>query len=522
MHIEDIKINSIFFRAGLLLCVLAFIISFSSCSKDFIDKSNPNAVDVDVAIQTESDVVAHVNGIYEVLRDNDALGENSGLYSDERSDDGGREDNQSNAGEPFQFNDFSISPSNSYLKRHWLALYKGIARANFVLTGMESVSFADENNKAQLKAQAEFLRALFYFHMVRKWGDIPFVTTPLKNEDEIREHTYREKQAIVYAQIVADLTDAAQSPLPEQQTGGNLGRVSKAAANALLGEVYLTMAKTMDDGNRQTNLEQAKKYLTDAYNMKTFGKLADIPYTDVFDVDKQDQCPEIIFSVVYVQGDQNFSSSIAANAQATGETINSQKQSNGVGTRATLDLVNEYETDDLRKAFSVKFASSTAVGDWFVTKFRDTSEAAGENGFGGNNWILMRYADVILELAEVNEALGNNAEAIVYLNMVRARAERPSYEQMLQTDASYAEKFSDLNRAILHERRSELAFEQKRWYDLVRFFQPDELINFFKSKKQSEYGRANLQNVSVKDRYFPIPLDEYRQDPEKMYQNPGY
>lgn len=506
---------------GIWCYLVLFTFMLSACSKDFIDKSDPNASSVDDAIQSETDVANHVSGIYEALRDNDILSENSGLYTDERSDDGGRDDNQSNAGEPFQFNDFSILPSNSYLKRHWLGLYQSITRANFVIERMEGIPFTNEDQKAQLRAQAKFLRALFYFHLVRKWGNVPLVTAPLTTQEEIQENTYRENQAMVYEQIVADLSDAVGSPLPEQQTGGNLGRVSKAAANALLGEVYLTMAKTLDDGNRQTHLEQARTYLTAAYNMRSFNRLADIPYTDVFDVDRQASCPEIIFSVVYLQGDQNFSSRIAANSQAAGETINSRRPGTGVGMRASLDLVNDYEEDDLRKDLTVKFASASSVGDWFVTKFRDTSEAAGDNGFGGNNWVLMRYADVILQLAEVHAALGNDGEAITYLNMVRERAERPSYQEMLAI-SSYTSKYPTLTLAILHERRSELAFEHKRWFDVLRFFTTEELVAFFRAKQQSEYGRASLSNFSSKDRYYPIPLDEYRLDPERMYQNPGY
>src|SRR5690606_7018308 len=176
---------------------------------------------------------------------------------------------------------------------------------------------------------------------------------------------------------------------------------------------------------------------------------------------------------------------------------------------------------DPRKEFSVQFAEHPTVQEWFITKYRDTSDAAGVNGFGGNDHIMMRYADVILLLAEVNFRLGNETEAIQMLNQVRERAGLPLYEEAMQ-DPAYASKFPTLQLAILHERRVELAFEQKRWYDLLRAFSPQELVNYFGGKKRSEYGIANLDNISEKDRYFPIPFDEYKLDPEKMYQNPGY
>lgn len=492
-----------------------------SCREDFLDQANPNASDLDRSVESESDVRSLLNGVYEALRNGDIVGESSGLYTDERSDDGGRNDNQSNAGEPFQFNDFSLLPSNSYLKRHWLGLYQAITRANFVIEAMQPVEFGSESEKAQVQAQAKFLRAYFYFHLVRKWGDIPLVVRPLRTQEEIQEHTFRSPQADVYAQIVADLTDATESPLPDQQTGASLGRVSKAAAHALLGEVYLTMGKRLDDGRQQEHLQQALRQLTAAYQLRSFNALTEIPFTDVFDVDRQSTCPEIVFSVVNIQGDQNFSSRIAANYQAIGENINSRRPGTGVGARASLDLIKDFEMGDRRKDFTVRFAEHPAANEWFVTKFRDASEAATENGFGGNDWILIRYADIILQLAEVHEALGNASEAVRYLDMVRIRAGRPSYEAMMQ-DASYISKYPSLKLAILHERRSELAFEHKRLFDLLRFFSTDEFVNFIQAKSQADYGIANLRNSSAKDRYFPIPLDEYRLDPERMYQNEGY
>src|SRR5690606_34818541 len=132
-------------------------------------------------------------------------------------------------------------------------------------------------------------------------------------------------------------------------------------------------------------------------------------------------------------------------------SINSQFPSTGVGTRASKDLVNEYEAGDIRKDFSVKFATDSRVNDWFITKFRDNSEAAGTAGWGGNDWILIRYADVMLMLAEAKMNLGKDAEAIVILNEVRDRAGLPSYE-ISRVNATYANKYPTLKDAILHER----------------------------------------------------------------------
>lgn len=502
-------------------CLAALLLTVVSCKKDFLEQFPPNSVELNSSFRSPADVLSAVNGIYQSLRSSNNIGENSGLWTDERSDDTGRNDNQSNAGEPFQFGDFSILPSNTYLKSHWVSLYNTISRANIVLANIDKVTFTDADQKQQYIAESKFLRAVMYFHLVRTWGDVPLVTAPFNSIDELNAATFREKEAAVYSQIVADLKDALNSNLPNLQTGAGIGRASKAAINATLGQVYLTMATTQDQANRAANLNNAKTYLLAAYNVRAFGALSSIPYTDVFDVAKKASCPELIWQIVNKQGDLTYSSSIAYNNQAKGETINSLKPNSGVGGNVTPDLIKDYESGDPRMAFSVKYANDPIVKDYFITKFRDASSAASNLGYGGNDWILIRYADVILMLAEVSNYLGDTGGAIQYLDMVRTRAGMPTYAVSL-TDPAYAGKYSNLRLAILHERRVELAFEHHRWFDLLRTFTTEELVAYFKAKSQADFGIPKLANFNTKDRYYPIPFDEYKLNPEKMYQNPGY
>lgn len=496
------------------------LLSLGSCKEDFLNQNDPNAVSVESYFKTENDVLLAVNGLYNILRSGNTIGEGSALYSEERSDNSGRDDNQSNAGEPFQFNDFSILPSNSYLRTHWSSMYDGIARCNTLLSRIDQVQFTSEDLKKRYLAEAKFVRGLLYFHLVRKFGDIPLSTQEITSKSEADAVAFRAKESEVYAQIVKDLTEALDSNLPNQQWEYAVGRTSKAAINALLGQVYLTMGTTLDE-NATEKFQKAEQYLTAAYGLKSFGKLSEIKYSDVFDVNKKMSNKELIFQVQYLQGDQNYHSSIARNNQARGETVNSQFPATGAGTRASKDLVNEYEVGDLRKDFSVKFASDSKVNDWFITKFRDNSDAAGTTGWGGNDWILMRYADVMLMMAEVKMYLGKDNEAISLLDEVRERAGLPTYAVSKQ-NSSYTSKFPTLKDAILHERRVELAFENHRWFDLIRTYDGQELVDYFKKKDQANYGNAKLSNISAKDRYFPIPFDEYKLDPVKMYQNPGY
>ncbi|MFN3378862.1 MAG: RagB/SusD family nutrient uptake outer membrane protein [Runella zeae] len=503
------------------LLSLSLLISASACNDQFLVETDPNSVATSDYFKTENDALLALNGVYQSLRNNNGIAESSALFSEERSDNAGRNDNQSNAGEPFQFNDFSLLPSNTYLKTHWLALYQIISRANLVLEGIEKVNFSNPSIKSQYQAEAKFIRALIYFHLVRKWGDVPLITKTLSSSDEVKANTARQKKEEVYAQIVADLTEVVNSPLPDHQSVANKGRVSKVAGLSLLGQVYLTMATTLASANRTANLTQAKTYLMSAYDKKTFGTLKEIPYQDVFDVTKKSTNPEIIFQIVYRQGDINYSSRIAANNQAQGETINSLRVNTGVGGNVKLDLVKEYEEGDLRKDFSIKYANASNVKDYFITKYRDASAAATANGYGGNDWILIRYADVILMLAEVNMYLGDETAAIGFLNQVRERAKMPLYEAS-RLNTAYSSKFPTLKLAILHERRIELAFENHRWFDLLRFFTPTELVTYMSTKLQADYGAAKVSNFGLKDYYYPIPFDEYKLDPQKMYQNDGY
>ena len=101
------------------------------------------------------------------------------------------------------------------------------------------------------------------------------------------------------------------------------------------------------------------------------------------------------------------------------------------------------------------------------------------------------------------------------------RALRPDYAAMM-LDANYAAKYPTLKLAILHERRVELAFEHHRWHDLTRFFNANELVGYFRAKKQADYDNSPLTNITTKDYYFPIPLSENKLNPETMYQNEGY
>ena len=366
--------------------------------------------------------------------------------------------------------------------------------SNIILDKIDGIPFENETDKQELKAEMYFLRALTYFHLVMQFGDVPVVTTELKTKEEIQEHTARDPKSLVYNQIIDDLTKVTESPLPDNQTGDGIGRVSKAAAYGLLGKVYLSKAADEDfQSERENNLKAAKSSLETVWKMRPFGTLNEISYADVFDKDAQEKCTEIIFRVMYEGGNSSLASNYAYIFQPTSQTgLTSQKSGTG-NNIPTDDMMNAYEAGDLRKDVSC----GTASGINYVKKYTDLDDV---NGYGDNDWIILRYADIALMLAEVKMQL-NETDAVTYLNMVRERAGLPDYSG------------SNLRDAILHERRVEFAFEGQYWYDLLRLYTHQELLSVMQKKNP---------NFSEKDFLLPIPYDEHKLDPERMYQNKGY
>jgi hypothetical protein len=220
-----------------------------SCS-DFLDQENPYNIAVSSFFKNENDVLRAVNGFYQSLRSNYLLGEGSLAYTEERSDNMGRLDNQSSAGEPFQFTDFSLLPSIHVFKKSLDCTFRSISRANFALSGIETVYFENEDTVLHIDPR-HFLLEHWYISLVRKWGDVPLVTSYLSTTDQImRLHSAKRRSG--FEQIVKDLTDAFKQQTARYSTNSRKGKSKQAAINGLLGQVYLTMYRTLKTGNEQT------------------------------------------------------------------------------------------------------------------------------------------------------------------------------------------------------------------------------------------------------------------------------
>ena len=474
----------------------------SSCKKSFIELSPKTRITENNFFKTADDYTQAVVGAYTPLQ---------GLYGTAYVMDEMRSDNATYFASPGlqggQFTDkYNISgfldvPINSYNSIKYSTCYNGIAKTNAILVRIDDASI-DATIKANLKGQAQFLRAFYYFQLVQYYGGVPLHLTEVTSVAETA--LKRSSADEVYKQIIADATSAA-SLLPAKQT--TLGMVTQGSAKALLGYVYMTLKQ----------YTEAEKVLTD---ITTLGYSLLPNYANVF-ANKNNA--ESIFEVQYKAGPDGFANNFAFQfAPNIDNVINvlgvvGNNQATGGWNKPTPDLIAAYETGDTRKNASIAFSyvdgSGKTINYTYCIKYTHPPYSQYNNA--GEDWIVYRYADMLLLLAECLNEEGKSGQAIPYLNQVRARA---------GLAATTAGGQTDLRAAIARERRVELAFENHRWLDLVRTGQAINVMTTFgtKIKQQQPYIPANAYTNITQDRFiYPIPQSEIDVN-GLLTQNPGY
>ena len=307
--------------------------------------------------------------------------------------------------------------------------------------------------------------------MAVAFGNIPLVLTETVSVTEGSEHL-QVPASTVYSQLVTDLTDA-ESKLPQSYSSSDLGRATKGAAGALLGKVLLTMG---DKSGAETVLRRVQSY---GYSL--------VPdFADLWGVENEHNS-ESIFEVEFEGGlggqGNNFTSQFHGDLSTTVTA--------GQRNIPERDLIDDYEAGDLR--FNMIEGVTPDNTGW-------TIKYGTENNFSDddapNNWVVLRYADVLLMLAE---AVGEGSEAYDLINEVRARA------GLAAIDGSTPGSFDD---KLLHERRVELAFENHRWADILRFGQAEAIMS--------------AQGKPIGSRFlFAIPQREIDLN-SNFVQNPGF
>ena len=480
---------------GLCLC---------SCDADFLDLSDPDSFDVPKYYQTEEDMENALSAAYQATRQfyNQLF-----FVTEMKSDNASTTATGVSSGLYYNFPSYNVSSTNTIVANVWNGLAYTINRSNLVLKYLDGVEFADEAGRERIRHEAFFLRALANFYLVRLYGEVPVVNKVLETTSEVKA-LKRQPVEQVYEAIIADLQPVADGdvlPAFIEASDARFGHATNTAAAALLGKVYLTLAATL--GN-DAYYGDAITYLQRACTLRGYTEL-DTAFQDVFGVANEGN-GEIIFQCMYLEGNESESSTFAYYFQplmATG--ITSQAQGRGFNS-GEEGLFLEYEAGDQRKPVSIVPYENT----YYTAKFVDMTDAL---GYGGNNWIELRFADVFLMLAEAYERTGDEPSAKDYLDRVRNRAGLPGYDA---SDAAYHAAYPTLREAIFHERRMELAFENQRWFDLQRLYPTPALLNDYMHRLATDYPRFNA--FHERDFLLPIPFDEAYINPEGMYQNEGY
>ncbi|KQS27781.1 RagB/SusD family nutrient uptake outer membrane protein [Dyadobacter sp. Leaf189] len=471
---------------------LASLVFLSAGCSDFLDLSPRDTANVGNFYKNASDMQAALTAAYGMLASPGEYGYAYYNVSEVRSDNTMNWEGGGNLPDA-ELDQFKMSSTNEIIRLMWIDTYRGILACNAVLDHIGGATM-DDTMRQRFIGEAKFLRALMYFNMVRTFGDVPLVLSETKSVDEGYSQA-RVPQSEVYAQIITDLTEAS-AQLPLTYTGNDVGRATKGAAKALLGKVYLTVR----------DYAKARDILKEVIAQGTYKLLDD--YAALWPVANANN-QESIFEVQFKKGGTGTGSSFYNNFSPR-NSGSSVIQIGFAGGRniPTTDLINAYETGDARKAASlaVGYTDNTTgkfVADPYTLKYRDTPFAEGD---ADNNWVVLRYADVLLMYAEAINEAGNGATAEAYeaINAVRKRAKLAVLPAGL-SKAAFA-------LAIEHERQVELAFEGHRWFDLVRTGREVAVMN----------AHFNAPVVAEFNAVFPIPQTQIDVNPAGIKQNPGY
>lgn len=485
-----------------LIKVFLITLVFAGC--DSFLSVNPQGVLTQEAFpETAEDALLATNAMYSTLRNWHYHTGGFPLY-DIMSDDahkGSNPDDASNTVGPFDT--FTHAVTQDGLDRWWNALYQGIRRTNVVLNNIPELEM-DETVKNRYLAEASFLRALYYFDLVRGFGGVPIVTS---TEPDLK--VPRSTADDVYALIEQDLEFAIQYlPQKSAYSSSDVGRASKGAAQALLAKVYMF----------QQDFTSAEPLLLAVINSNEYGL-----ETNFEDANG-------------VNGEQGIESVFEIGALGTSSGGNQYANTQGVrGTpnrgwgfnRPSIDLRDAFENNDPRQDATIielgdVLDGITIVGDG--TTPDETTDGSGtvieiesynqkvwypgsntDTQFGHNRR-LIRYADVLLMAAEVLNENNKQDDALVHLNKVRERARGGNNAILPDVTTTNQAELSD---AIMHERRVELALEGHRFWDLVRTGRAATVL-------------GPLGFVTGKHELMPIPQSEIDLSQGSLTQNPNW
>lgn len=488
----------------IILIWLAGVV-LTSCQDNFLDIVPETSLSSATFFKTQADFQQAVNGAYVPLRS--IVNDRAWLLGEMHSDNTyfGRNPLFGATEQQEDIADFAIPTangvtSNVHVLNQYRLDYQIIARTNQVLALIDDVEF-DTESKNNLKGQALFLRAYAYFELARYFGSVPLHLTPVPNREEAALPLAPEEE--IYAQIIKDAEEAISllPPKSEQEAG----RATSGAARTLLANVHIVQKKWAE----------AEQLLREVVNNNEYALIPD--YADVFSASTGNKNnEESIFEVQFQEGSAGLNGNflyqfmprpmLAEEVVTITGTSNPQPLDEEGDNIPTPDIIAAYEEGDEREDVSIGYIklSGSARENKVYPYIKKYAKPHALHNNHGMNWPIYRYSEVLLFLAEALMEQGNAGEAAMYLNQVRNRAGLADVQG------------GDLRDAIYQERRVELAFENKRWFDLVRTGRAIEVItaygNRVKANPQDYYypeGTAPrshaFTNISL---HYALPADE--------------
>lgn len=410
-------------------------IAVSACS-DFTELAPVSNRNEAVFYDNADDFVVGINASYAMLQQSGVYGRAYWAMFEMRSDNTDQGPDQTGLARQYtDINQFTEDALNEQVDVAWSGSYRVIANCNVILDKINAVDM-DADLKDRIIGEALFLRSLMYYHLAVAFGNIPLQVTPFIPGDEL----VQVKADVVYTQLVSDLTIAEQNL---SVANDDVGRATKGAAATLLAKVMLTVG---DKSGAATVL----RGIINNYNYSLLPK-----YSDLWGVTNENNA-ESIFEVQFISGGIGQGSSFTNDFSPSADLQTGE----GFGrNRPTVAMQNSFVIGD-----SLRFNASmdtTYVDADTVTQIANYIKKYESNPPIGNdsdiNFVVFRYADVLLMLAE---ALGESTESYDLINQIRARAGLPGIDA--STPGTFDEK-------LLNERQLELAFENHRWPDLLRF-----------------------------------------------------
>lgn len=505
---------------NIILSLIA-IISISGCKKKLLDKEPLGEITDASFYKNDNDLIMAVNAAYDPLNwessQNTQVVFFNFFFGDIASDDavfGG------DGSEPriAPFGTFeNLNSRNESLREVWRKYYIGIYRCNVVITKAPE-SQGSDGIKSRVAAEAKFLRAYYHFKLVQIFGDVPLITK-LLSESEYQQS--KSPKAVVFDQIEKDLTEAA-AVLPVTFGGNDKGRASQGSANGLLARVHLFQSDWSQVRDAAAKVINSGTYKLEPNFVKIFDPTNKNGVESVFEVQtsqdgkvNEERLNEGSFMNKYIN--PRNQSGFGANAPSDSlfsAFDNESKRWKKTDPRLKGTLLKEGDTlisnPDAEKpqAYTVISLDKITAYKYFTRKYAVEPKLIPSfpQTNGPSNYIVLRYADVLLMAAEAEFNLGNEPKAIEYVNQVRSRVGMPALTAAEYTGAN-------LRDAIWRERRIELAMEGLRFFDLVRQGRAAEFIG------ATPEGKAFKKGVNE---VFPIPQSEIDLSGGKIQQNVGY